>query len=58
MEFVARIWALQIPPINSGRNMNFLSCFNQTHHLWSVWMGWIWAHGFGFESRNLNSLFG
>jgi hypothetical protein len=25
---------------------------------WSVWMGWIWAHGFGFESRNPNSLFG
>ena len=34
MEFVTRIWALQIPPKNSGRNMNFLSCFNQTHHLW------------------------
>ena len=34
MEFVTRIWVLQIPPTNSGRNMNFLSCFNQTHHLW------------------------
>jgi hypothetical protein len=34
VEFVARIWALQIPPKNSGRNMNCLSCFNQTHHLW------------------------
>uniref|UniRef100_A0A2N9FGY5 Uncharacterized protein n=1 Tax=Fagus sylvatica TaxID=28930 RepID=A0A2N9FGY5_FAGSY len=24
----------------------------------SVWMGWIWAHGFGFEGPNPNSLFG
>ena len=26
--------------------------------LWSVWIGWIWAYGFGFEGPNLNSLFG
>jgi hypothetical protein len=25
---------------------------------WSVWMGWIWGQGFGFESPNPNSLFG
>ena len=30
----------------------------QWRNFWSVWMGWIWAQGFGFESPNSNSLFG
>jgi hypothetical protein len=32
--------------------------FDLSFPFWSVWMRWIWAHGFGFEGPNPNFLFG
>ena len=46
--------------INNSYNalFNYLYDVPKESYYWSVWMGWILAHGFGFEGPNPNSLFG